>query len=75
MSNPNPTNHIGRQTDFYFKVDVKVELFDMNRSNPITILNIFCFKLFKHMNGDMSQEQVATFKKKLQTVLQQNDID
>jgi hypothetical protein len=27
------------------------------------------------MNGDISQEQVATFKKKMYTVLKQNDID
>ena len=27
------------------------------------------------MNGDISQEQVAHFKKKMHTVLKQNDID
>ena len=27
------------------------------------------------MNGDISTEQVATFKKKMHTVLKQNDID
>ena len=27
------------------------------------------------MNGDISKDQVATFKKKMHTVLKQNDID
>ena len=48
---------------------------DWTTNVGLTRLSNTALKPILLMNGDISKEQVATFKKKMNTVLKQNDID